>query len=1147
MEKGYELKSDVSYDPPPDIEAPMGGKDNEAFDSRKKVLQDVMEALKDDKLNIIGVYGMGGVGKTTLVRQVRKQVMEDKLFDKVVMAELTHESDNQQIQNKLASDLGIKFELNENIFDRANRLRRVLKKEKRVLIILDNIWTRLELDAVGIPSGDVAEKDRKDDQRRCTIILTSRKQDLLSIDMNSQKNFPIDALPRKEALQLFEKIVGDSTKISAFQSIANEIVKRCGGLPVALSTVANALKTKELDFWKDALNQLRRSDARLIHGMQANVYTSIKLSYDFLESEEAKSLFCLCGLYSEGHAIQVYDLLRYGVGWGLFENVYTLEEARSRVHRLIDNLKSSCLLLDDDAKDEVKMCDVIHVVAVSIAAEKRMFNIPNVADVKKKMEETIQKDPIAISLPRRDIQELPKRLQCPHLQLFLLITKGIAPVSMQISDLFFEGTEELKVLSLNRIHFSSLPSSLGRLINLQTLCLDGCGLKDIAIVGQLKKLEILSLRDSKIKQLPLEIGQLTRLQLLDLSNCRSLVVIAPNVISKFSRLKELYMGDSFSQWDKVKGGRNASLAELKGLSKLTTLEIQVRDAQILPQDLVFVELQRYRICIGEALGVQRVDSETSRLVELCGLANVSSLLENYGMKMLLKKTEDINLDELKGVQNVVHELDDGEGFPRLKHLQVKLCSEILHIVGSVGRVRRKVFPLLESLSLIYLNNLETICDSQLTEDQSFSNLRIIKVRNCQKLKQLFSFSIAKNLLRLQKVSLPSLEELNLRELRNIKKIWPDHNQGMYCCQNLTTVIVDGCDHMKYLFSYSMVNSLLQLQYLEISYCSSMEGIVDTTGWSERDEGKFIELKVFPKLHSMRLQWLRKLTSFANTGHIHSDLVVEFPSLLNLNIDGCSNMLRFISTSSPEDTNHSEMQPPPLFDEKVRLPSLEVAFPQLRQLMLSRLPNVLHLWKENAESNKVFANLKSLEIHECSKLQKLVPASWHLENLATLEVSKCHGLINLLTLSTSESLVNLERMKITDCKMMEEIIQSQVGEEAEDCIVFRKLEYLGLDCLPSLTSFCLGNYALEFPSLEHVVVRQCPTMKIFSQGVVDAPKLNKLKLTKEEDGWEGNLNDTIKKLFNEMVSINEVLALSNVMTISVVAVGDRAVHLFASRN
>ncbi|KAH9752939.1 Disease resistance protein [Citrus sinensis] len=1067
--------SNVSYRPTPKSTGLNDGKDNEAFDSRMKVFQDVMEALKDDKLNIIGVYGMGGVGKTTLVKQVAKKVMEDKLIDKVVMAEVTQNPDPQKIQDKLASDLGMKFDLNDSIHHRASRLRERLKQEKRVLIILDNIWTKLELDAVGIPSGDVDEKDREDDQRRCTIILTSRSRDLLCNDMNCQKIFWIDALSKEEALQLFEKIVGDSTKISAFQSMANEIVERCGGLPVALSTVANALKTKELDFWKDALNQLRRSDAREIHGMQANVYTSIILSYDFLESAEAKSLFRLCGLYSEGDAIEVSDLLRYGVGWGLFENVYTLEEARSRVHRLIDNLKSSCLLLDGDAEDEVKMHDVIHVVAVSIAAEKRMFNIPNVADVEKKMEETKQKGPIAISLPHRDIQELPERLQCPNLQLFLLFGKGYGP--MQISDLFFEGTEELKVLSLTRIPFSSLPSSLGRLINLQTFCLDGCGLKDIAIVGQLKKLEILSLRDSDVKELPLVIGQLTRLQLLDLSNCSSLVVIAPNVISKLSRLEELYMSNSFSQWEKVEGGSNASLVELKGLSKLTTLEIHVRDAEILPQDLVSVELQSYRICIGNTWWSSRsVKSGLSRLMKLQGLEKFGILLQNYRMKLLLKRTEYLYLEELKG------ELDDGEGFPRLKHLSVKSCSEILHIVRSVGRVRRKVFPLLESLSLRRLINLETICDSQLTEDQSFSNLRIIEVYSCYKLKHLFSFSIAKNLLRLQKVEvefchdlemifgpdrekptsslgfneiiadddpapkviiLPSLEELNIRNLRNMKKLWADHNQGMYCCQNLTKVIVWSCDCLKYLFSYSMVNSLAKLQHLEISYCESMEGVVDTTGWSERDEGKLIELKVFPKLHSLKLEWLPELTSFANTGQIHSDLVVEFPSLLNLEIHGCNNMLRFISTSSPADTLHSEMQSPPLFDEKVLLPRLEV-------LDIAWMANLRTIWHHQLALES-FRKLKNLEI---------------------------------------SSLVNL---KVSGCPKLEEIV-GHVGQEVkENRIAFSKLKVLILDDLPRLTSFCLENYTLEFPSLEQVFVTLCPDMMTFSLGILSTPKLYKVQI------------------------------------------------------
>ncbi|KAH9752925.1 Disease resistance protein [Citrus sinensis] len=1210
---------EVSYLPAPESTEHLQVKDYEAFDSRMKVFQDVVEALKDDKLNIIGVYGMGGVGKTTLVKQVAKRVMEkDKLFDKVAMAEVTENPDHQKIQDKLASDLGIKFELNESIFDRANRLCRVLKNEERHLIILDNIWGELKFDEVGIPSGDV-KKERMDDQRRCTIILTSRRQDLLRNVMNSQKEIQIDALSKEEALHLFQKIVGDSMKTSAFQPIAHEIVGRCGELPVALITLAKALKNESLDTWKDVLRQLRSSYAKEIDGMEKNVYLSIKLSYDFLRSEEAKSMFRLCGLYSEGHAIPVPYLLRYGVGWGLFENVYTLEEARSRVHRLIDNLKSSCLLLDGDAEDEVKMHDIIHVVAVSVAAETRMFNIPNVADLEKKMEETIRKDPIAISLPQRNIQELPERLQCPNLQLFLLFRQGYGPV--QISDLFFEGTEELKVLSLIGIHFSSLPSSLGRLINLQTLCLDWCQLEDVAAIGQLKKLEILNLADSNIEQLPLEIGQLTGLRLLDLTNCWSLQVIAPNVISKLSRLEELYMDNSFSGWEKVEGGSNASLVELKRLTKLTTLEIEVRDAEILLPDFVSVELQRYRIRIGDKLEYEidqlLVKSEALRLMMLKGLEKVSILQENDGTKMLLQRTEDLWLVKLEGVQNVVHELDDGEGFPRLKHLHVESCYEIVHIVGSVRRVRCEVFPLLESLDLIDLTNLETICYSQLREDQSFSNLRIIRVAFCDKLKHLFSFSMAKNLLRLQKVKVEDCDDLKMiighvgeevkenriafRELKllildylprftsfclenytlefpllervsmthcqnmktfsqgivstpklhevqigfrdiwylqlspfpRLKETWHGQALPVSFFNNLVVLVVDDCTNMSSAIPANLLRCFNNLLRLEVSNCDSLEEVLHL---EELNAEKVHIGPLFPMLFELRLIDLPKLKRFCNlTGNI-----IEMPKLEYLIIENCPDMETFVSNSTPLPHMTADNKEPQklkseenllvanhiqhLFDEKV-------AFPQLMKLKLSGLHKVQHLWKENAKSNKVFANLKSLEIFECSKLQKLVPASWHLENLATLEVFECHGLINLLMLSTSESLMNLGIMKITDCKMIEEIIQLQVGEEAEDCIVFRKLEYLGLDCLPSLTSFCLGNYALEFPSLEHVVVRQCPTMKIFSQGVVDAPKLNKVKPTEEEDGddegcWEGNLNDTIKKLFNEMVSINEVLALSS---------------------
>lgn len=131
-----------------------------------------------------------------------------------------------------------------------------------------------------------------------------------------------------------------------------------------------------------------------------------------------------------------------------------------------------------------------------------------------------------------------------------------------------------------------------------------------------------------------------------------------------------------------------------------------------------------------------------------------------------------------------------------------------------------------------------------------------------------------------------------------------------------------------------------------------------------------------------------------------------------------------------------------------------------------------------------------------------------QSLKRLKIRKCDRLINLVTHLTAESLMKLTRMHIAESKMITEIVQHV---EVKDCnIGFGQLEYLGLDCLPCLTSFCLGNYTLEFPSLERVFVRECPKMKIFSEGALDTPKLNKVQLTEDDDKgfWEGNLNDTV---------------------------------------
>ncbi|EOY09925.1 Phosphoprotein phosphatase isoform 1 [Theobroma cacao] len=202
--------------------------------------------------------------------------------------------------------------------------------------------------------------------------------------------------------------------------------------------------------------------------------------------------------------------------------------------------------------------------------------------------------------------------------------------------------------------------------------------------------------------------------------------------------------------------------------------------------------------------------------------------------------------------------------------------------------------------------------------------------------------------------------------------------------------------------------------------------------------------------------------------------------------------------------------------------------RLSELRLSKLPELTRLWEKECQPIPIFCNLRILEVLECGKLKTLVPSLVSLENLTNLEVSRCHGFINLIACSTAKSLMLLERMSITDCEIIEEIVACG-GDEMEGDIVFARLKYLQLSCLPSLASFCLGDHNFEFPVLRKVIVRECPKMKIFCQGDLSTPELKQVQLTEEEEKgrWEGDLKTTIKQLFEEMNAGNsEVTEVTN---------------------
>ncbi|KAM5582469.1 hypothetical protein ABKV19_002739 [Rosa sericea] len=84
--------------------------DFEAFEATRQAMIELMKALQNDEITAIGVYGMGGVGKTTMVKHVGTQAQENGLFHHVIMAVVSQKPDLKRIQGALADLLGLKLE-----------------------------------------------------------------------------------------------------------------------------------------------------------------------------------------------------------------------------------------------------------------------------------------------------------------------------------------------------------------------------------------------------------------------------------------------------------------------------------------------------------------------------------------------------------------------------------------------------------------------------------------------------------------------------------------------------------------------------------------------------------------------------------------------------------------------------------------------------------------------------------------------------------------------------------------------------------------------------------------------------------------------------------------------------------------------------
>ncbi|KAK3428144.1 hypothetical protein EUGRSUZ_F04256 [Eucalyptus grandis] len=681
-------------------------------------LNKVWKWLVDEKqVGVIGLYGAGGVGKTTLIKRINEELSHaNHKFNVVIWVVVSRQVNEDSIQDTIRKRLNIKdqswggWSQDEMINYLWERL-----TDKKFVLLIDDVWARLDLSKIGVPRPSLENGSK--------VVFTTRSKQVCD-QMRADKTSEVECLKFKEALELFENNVGKSTIDSHpdILELAKDIVRECKGLPLALITIGRAMVGRENpNEWKHTLTTLRNNPYKL-SGMVEEVYHILEFSYINLNDSTDQLCFLYCCLYPEDYHIGSRDLIELWIGEGLLGDTNDVYNMREKGEYILGSLKMACLLEsghdDDNEREYVKMHDVIRDMAIWIARdqgqrENKLLVIEKEEDMSaKRISKWGEAEKVSIwGKWIHNIDQAPPK--CSHLKTLIIRETNVREVPRG----FFESMAAcLMVFDLsNNNNITSFPEGICNLISLQYL----------------------NLSNTRIKELPKEISNLTRLQWLLLDHMTRHILIPTGAITSLPL-------NVFSSWGSSLENEEEVVEELGRMQGLTDLSIMVNKSSSALK--IFQSFQRCirRVRIENCEGLTHIPISHS----LKGSGNFSHLevLNFADCRMLVKMEINQGIGQAPNCYcfpSLVEVIVSDCGFldlswlvhtQKLQSLIVAYCYLMEKIIGD-GIAREELaasglFSRLKSLRIENLRKIRSICDHALLFPQgvefwidSYSGLR----------------------------------------------------------------------------------------------------------------------------------------------------------------------------------------------------------------------------------------------------------------------------------------------------------------------------------------------------------------------------------------------------------------------------------------
>ncbi|KAF8101775.1 hypothetical protein N665_0201s0094 [Sinapis alba] len=334
--------------------------------------------VENDNVQVVSISGMGGIGKTTLARQVFHHDIVQSHFDGFAWICVSQVFKKKDIWQKLLQDLrphdkGIQ-QMNEGTLQ--TEIFHLLETSK-YLIVMDDVWKKEDWDVIKhvFPQERVAG---------WKMILTTRDEDVGLHANPTCFPFRPKFLTPEESWKLCESIAFPRREITEFnvdeelEAMGKEMVRYCGGLPLAVKVLGGLLANKNMvEEWKRVYDDIQTQIVRKDDNNQDSVYRVLSMSYEDLPMQ-LKHCFLYLAHFPEDYKIEVERLYYLWEAEGIITSSCDGETTRKTGEEYIDELvrRNMVIAVKDDLSCRWEYCqmhDMMREVCLYKAKEENFL------------------------------------------------------------------------------------------------------------------------------------------------------------------------------------------------------------------------------------------------------------------------------------------------------------------------------------------------------------------------------------------------------------------------------------------------------------------------------------------------------------------------------------------------------------------------------------------------------------------------------------------------------------------------------------------------------------------------------------------------------------------------------------------------------